>query len=77
MVGFRVYTLAQAESHNLTGYVKNEEDRSLTIVAEGPEDKLKELADWAKNGPKQAWPSKMKMKWEKATDEFKKFEIRY
>jgi len=76
-VGFRVYTLAQAESRDLTGYVKNEEDRTVTIVAEGPEEKLKELAEWAKGGPRMAWVRKMKMRWEKATGEFEGFEIKY
>lgn len=76
-VGFRVYALSQAESRDLTGYVKNELDKTVTIVAEGPEEKLKELAEWAKNGPRAAWVSRMKMKWEVATDEFKEFEIRY
>jgi len=76
-VGFRVYALSQAESRDLTGYVKNEEDGSVTIVAEGPLDKLKELAEWAKEGPKVAWVSKMRMRWENANNEFKEFEIRY
>ncbi|OIP22679.1 acylphosphatase [bacterium CG_4_10_14_0_2_um_filter_33_32] len=76
-VGFRVYASSQAESRDLTGYVKNEVDRSLTIITEGPEDKLKELAEWAKHGPRMAWVTKMKMKWEEATEEFNKFEIRY
>lgn len=76
-VGFRVYALSQAESRNLTGYVKNEQDGSVTIVAEGPDEKLKELAEWAKEGPRVAWVSKMKMKWEDANNEFNGFEIRY
>lgn len=76
-VGFRIYTLAQAEARNLTGFVKNEEDGTVTIVAEGPEEKLKELAEWAKEGPKLAKVTKMKIFWEKATGEFSEFEIRY
>ena len=76
-VGFRVYAVAQAESRSLTGYVKNESDKTLTIVAEGREDKLKQLAEWAKGGPKLAWVKRMKIKWSTATGEFKDFEIRY
>lgn len=76
-VGFRVYALAQAESRNLKGYVKNEEDGTVTIVAEGPEERLKELAEWAKDGPKAAWVKRIKIRWEEPTGEFEGFEIRY
>jgi len=76
-VGFRVYTMSQAESRDLTGLVRNELDGSVTIIAEGPEEKLKSLIEWAKEGPKMAWVKRMKMRWENATGEFDKFEIRY
>ncbi len=76
-VGFRVYTVAQADALGLTGYVKNEPDKTVTIVAEGTEENLKKLAEWAKKGPKMAWVSKMRIRWEISSQEFEKFEIKY
>jgi acylphosphatase len=48
-VFFRVYTRDFARSLSVYGYVKNLRDGRVEIVAEGSEESLKELADWAKN----------------------------
>ena len=74
---FRANTKKVAESLDLMGYVKNNPDGTVEVVAEGPEDKLKKLIKFCKNGPELAKVSKIDVKFEKSTNEFDGFEIRY
>jgi len=76
-VFFRVYAEKKAKELGLTGFVKNEEDGSVSIVAEGLEEKLNELLDWAKKGPQMAKVEKINLKQDSATGEFENFKIVY
>ncbi|MCF8236948.1 MAG: acylphosphatase [Saprospiraceae bacterium] len=49
-VWFRVHTRDQARALQLTGWVQNEPDGSVTIVACGPENKIQQLIDWSHQG---------------------------
>lgn len=49
-VFFRHYARKEAEKLGLSGWIKNEYDGSVTIFAQGDEEKLLELAEWAKEG---------------------------
>ena len=53
-VFFRATTQQKALELGLTGWVKNCDDGSVEIHAEGPEDKLKELEEWCWKGSKEA-----------------------
>ena len=48
-VFYRATTKTVADDLGLTGWVKNEADGSVTIVAEG--SKVDELISWSKQGP--------------------------
>ena len=48
-VGFRFWTMGKAEELGLTGLVKNLDDGSVSVVAEGPRDRIQELLDWLKS----------------------------
>jgi len=50
-VGFRYSALQKALTLNVTGYVKNEMDGSVFIVAEGEIGKINEFIGWCKQGP--------------------------
>ena len=50
-VFYRSSTQAKAKELNLNGWVKNEEDGSVVIEAEGEEQKLEKLIEWCKQGP--------------------------
>lgn len=76
-VFFRHYTKKTALSLSLKGYVRNMADDSVEVVAEGPEDKLKELIKFCKKGPEAADVEKVDVKFEKASNEFKSFGVRY
>ncbi|MDO8618953.1 MAG: acylphosphatase [Candidatus Daviesbacteria bacterium] len=50
-VFFRAFTKEEAETLELTGFVKNHDDGSVYISAEGEEDKLKQFIKWCHKGP--------------------------
>ena len=50
-VGFRYSTVSRAREIGVTGYARNMPDGTVEVVAEGDEDKLKQLVAWLKNGP--------------------------
>jgi len=76
-VFYRSKAAREAKQLNLTGWVKNESDGSVKILAEGEEDNLEKLVEWAKQGPALARIDKIEVKWDKAQEEFKDFETKY
>ena len=75
-INFRYYTRKKAVGLGLTGWVKNVND-DVEVVAEGSEEKLKELIEFCQKGPLLAKVRDVKVKWEEYKREFKEFEIRY
>lgn len=53
-VGFRYHTRKKAQELGLTGYVTNKPDHTVEIVADGSDEPLKALVEWAKSGPERA-----------------------
>ena len=76
-VFFRDSTRRKARKLGLTGWVSNESDGIVKVVAEGEEKKLEEFIDWCYNGPIIARVEKIDIDWQKATGQFEKFEIKY
>jgi len=50
-VGFRYMTILKACEIGVTGYVRNLDDGSVEVHAEGDEKKLHSLIDWLRTGP--------------------------
>ncbi|MBN2552607.1 MAG: acylphosphatase [Spirochaetales bacterium] len=50
-VGFRYSTLHQARRLGLNGYVRNLWDGTVEVVAEGADEKLRQLERWLNHGP--------------------------
>ena len=48
-VGFRFWTMGKADELALKGVVKNLDDGSVSIVAEGPEEQVHQLLDWLRS----------------------------
>jgi acylphosphatase len=48
-VGFRFWTMGKAEELGLSGLVRNLDDGSVSVVAEGPRHQVQELLDWLKS----------------------------
>jgi acylphosphatase len=74
-VGFRFAAQREALNLGLTGWVKNERDGSVSVVAEGKEEDLKRLAEWAKRGPTFAEVDQVRVEWKDYDGEFKDFRI--
>ena len=74
-VFFRASTRKAAEDLELTGWVKNCDDGSVEIHAEGSREKLEELIAWCRQGPPMASVSKIDLNWIEA-EGLSSFDIR-
>jgi acylphosphatase len=75
-VGFRYFVLEQATSLGLRGWVANERDGSVGLVAEGPRSALDELLANLHEGPRSARVDRVDSVWSPATGEFDRFGVR-
>jgi acylphosphatase len=50
-VGFRYSTQRQARRLGVNGWVRNERDGTVTVVAEGPKPAVDEMIRWLHEGP--------------------------
>jgi acylphosphatase len=73
-VFFRYTTRKIARKLGLTGLVKNLSNGSVYIEAEGSEDKLKKLLNFAKKGPMHAKVERIEFNYSPAENRFKGFE---
>jgi acylphosphatase len=76
-VGYRSWVLRQAQDNHVNGWIKNREDKTVEIVAEGNEQDIKKLIIFCKHGPDVAWVEGVKVVWGKATGEFLDFAVLY
>jgi len=76
-VFFRSNTQKKAFSLGLTGWVRNRNDGSVEVLAEGEKQSLEELLAWCGKGPPGARVDKLKHCWEEYKGEFSSFSIRY
>ena len=75
-VFFRDSCRREAEKLGLSGWVRNEPDGTVQIIAEGEEEKLKEIAEWCKDGPEHAKVEKVEVKWLKPVGAFDSFTVK-
>jgi len=76
-VFFRQGTYEKAVELGISGWVRNLPDGRVEAVFEGEEEKINKIIQWAKEGPPIAKVEEVEIKWEKPTDEFDGFQIRY
>jgi acylphosphatase len=50
-VGFRWITVREARNRDITGYVKNLDDGSVEIEAEGYKEQLDAFVEWCRQSP--------------------------
>jgi len=74
-VFFRHNTKRQALNLGLKGYVRNKGDGTVEVVAEGPEEKIKDLIEFCNKGPEAADVRKVNVNFEKPKNEFEGFEV--
>jgi acylphosphatase len=76
-VGFRYFVLERARALSLTGYVRNEYDGSVEIVAEGPRMSLERFVDQLREGPRSASVKAVATDWSEPRSEFSEFGVRF
>ena len=75
-VGFRYFVLHQAMNLGLKGFVENEMNGDVRIVAVGERSLIEELLTVVKIGPRSAQVREVRVQWEKPDHHFERFEIR-
>jgi len=76
-VFFRQNTKRQAQSLNVTGWVRNLEDGRVEAVFEGEEASVKALVAFCSTGPRGASVTAVDVTWETFKGEFENFKIIY
>lgn len=75
-VGFRYTTVLLAADLNIRGFVQNEVDGAVTVVAEGPEEVLLALARRVKSSRLGRYIIRESISWSQPTGEFRDFSVR-
>lgn len=75
-VGFRYFTLEQANKLGVTGWVRNRWNGTVEVVAEGPRQDLERLLKSLRRGPRAYTASGVKFDWQAGTGEFARFRVR-
>jgi len=76
-VGFRYFVQRRAEALGLSGSVRNLRSGAVQLMAEGPEDDLKELLAAVRRGPPMAWVERVDVSWRDTRGEAGGFVIAY
>ena len=76
-VFFRWSAQKQAKVLEIYGWVRNQDDGTVEIEAEGEEENLRQFIKWCNKGPMLARVEKIDTEWEKYKGEFEYFSIRY
>jgi len=74
-VFYRASAQREARQLGLTGWVKNRQDGTVEVVAEGEEDQVKDFLSWSQSGPTTARVDNVDTKWQSYTGEFSDFRI--
>ncbi|MFH1586326.1 MAG: acylphosphatase [Candidatus Diapherotrites archaeon] len=76
-VSFRIFTSMKAKPLGLKGFVRNLENGTVEVVAEGDEKSLKHLLEMISHGPSKAEVKDVKIEWDEFKGEFSDFSIRH
>jgi acylphosphatase len=76
-VSFRYYTQKRANELRLTGYVRNQWDGSVEVVAEGSRGDLERLLSFLHTGPRAAFVTRVDTQWTAPAHSFDGFGVRY
>jgi len=75
-VFFRDSSRIQAQEFGLSGWVRNEPDETVRMMAEGEDKNLKKFIAWCKYGPDHAEVERVDVKWLPFAGEFIDFVIK-
>ncbi|MFJ5699850.1 acylphosphatase [Arthrobacter sp. NPDC093139] len=74
-VGFRYWTARKADELGITGSVRNDDDGSVTVVAEGPQPVIVEFRRWLGSGEAPGRVSHVDERLSPAEGEFSSFDV--
>ncbi len=74
-VGFRAFALIMALELGLKGYVRNNPDKGVEVVAEGEKEKLLKFVSSLEKGPPLSRVDSLKKGFSPAAGEFRNFSI--
>ena len=78
MVMYRDFVTRKARLiGSVAGFVRNNEDGSVMVVAEGERGALEKLIGYVRTGPLFSKVDDVQVVWKEATDEFNDFTIAY
>jgi acylphosphatase len=74
-VGFRYFVQRRARAHGLSGWVRNNDDGTVEIVAEGDRGELEQLQRALQEGPRGARVDRVDAQWSTATGGLQGFDL--
>ena len=75
-VAFRASTRQQARRLGLRGWVRNCDDGTVEILAEGEPANVQHLVDWCQHGPPGARVTRVEVRWEAPGGNLEPFDVR-
>lgn len=76
-VWFRAHTRDKARELGVRGYVRNLRSGDVELVAQGDNDAVETLLEWARIGPPMAAVSEVRVSEVENGEDFDNFEVRY
>ncbi|HLZ55899.1 MAG TPA: acylphosphatase [Ktedonosporobacter sp.] len=76
-VGFRYFVVEQARRLGVRGYVRNDSNGDVEVVAQGEYPVLERLLLLLRQGPSAAYVREVQTTWQTPTEYFSGFHIRY
>jgi acylphosphatase len=77
MVMFRDFTTRKARKVGVTGFVRNMQDGTVEVVAQGTKENLEKLITQLHEGPMFAKVTSVAVEWRKVVQRYPSFEIRH
>jgi acylphosphatase len=74
-VGFRYFVQRKAQQIGLSGWVRNNDDGTVELVAEGTRTQLEDLRRVLEDGPSLARVDRVETKWSEGTGNLGRFEL--
>lgn len=76
-VFFRASARDKANELGLKGWIRNNSDGSVEIIAEGERVDLEKFTEWCHQGPRHSTVNHVVINWESYSDRFDEFTIEY
>ncbi len=74
-VGFRYFAQRKAQQLGLQGWVRNNDDGTVEVVAEGSREQLEDLKRALQEGPRMARVDRVETRWSNATGGMRGFDL--